>query len=373
MRPAKAEINLNNLAHNVRELKKLSKSRHFMAVVKADGYGHGAVPVARVALESGSDSLGVATIQEAIELREAGIKAPILIFGWTPHEYGSLLIKYDLAQTVFSMEQAEKLSEAAKTIGGKIKIHLKLDTGMNRLGFKVTEKSAGEMKKVFAAGGLRVLGVFTHFAEADNRASNFTLTQFNLFKAFIADLESQGLEFPIKHCANSAAIIDYPDTHMDMVRAGISIYGLYPDLVMKDKIGLKPVMRFLARIAHIKDISKGETVSYGRTFKAQENKRIATIPVGYADGYNRLLSNKGRVIINNSFAPIVGRVCMDQFMVDITQVQQDIQPGDEVILFGANDRGLEISIDEIAQIIGTINYEIVCMVSKRVPRIYLGA
>jgi len=370
LRPAKAEINLNNLAYNVRELRKMSKSRHFMAVVKADGYGHGAVPAARTALESGADNLGVAAVQEGIELREAGIRAPILIFGWTPHEYGDLLVRYDLTQTVFSMEQAEELSKVAKRIGEKINIHLKIDTGMNRLGFQATEKSADEIKKVFAAGGLRVLGAFTHFAEADNRSSDFTSIQFDLFKAFISDLESKNLEFPIKHCANSAAIIDYPETHMDMVRAGISIYGLYPDLIMKDKIELKPVMSFLARIAHIKDISKGETVSYGRTFKAQENMRIATIPVGYADGYNRLLSNKGKIIINNSFAPVVGRVCMDQFMVDITHAEQSIEPGDEAILFGANDKGLEVSVDEIAQITGTINYEIVCMISKRVPRIY---
>ena len=371
MRPAKAEINLNNLAHNVKGLKKLSRSKHFMAIVKANGYGHGAVKAAKTALENGADSLGVAIVQEAIELREVGIKAPILIFGRTPYEYADLLIRYDLTQTVFSMEQAEQLSEVSKRIGETINIHLKIDTGMNRLGFRLTEKSADEIKRVFAIGGLRVLGAFTHFAEADNRSSDFTSIQFNLFKDFISDLESKHLEFPIKHCANSAAIIDYPDTHMDMVRAGIGIYGLYPDLIMKDRIELKPVMRLLASIAHIKDISKGETVSYGRTFKAQENRRIATISVGYADGYNRLLSNKGRVIINNNFAPIVGRVCMDQFMVDITHIQQSIQPGDEAILFGVNDRGLEVSVDEIAQIAGTINYEIACMVSNRVTRIYI--
>jgi len=372
LRPTKAEINLNNLAHNVKELKKLSKSKHFMAVVKADGYGHGAVATAKTTLENGADSLGVATVQEGIELREAGIKAPILIFGWTLHEYADLLVKYELVQTVFSMEQAKQLSEAVKPIGEKIDIHLKIDTGMNRVGFQVNEKSINEITEIFNLGGLSVLGIFTHFAESDNRSSNFTSIQLNLFKDFISKLESKGLKFPIKHCANSAAIIDYPDTHMDMVRAGISIYGLYPDLVMKDKIELKPVMRFLASIAHIKDISKGETVSYGRTFKAQENRRIATISVGYADGYNRLLSNKGRVIISNSFAPVVGRVCMDQFMVDITQIQQSVQPGDEAILFGTNDKGLEVSVDEIAQITGTINYEIVCMVSKRVPKKYIS-
>ena len=371
MRPVKAEINLNNFAHNVRELKKLSKSRHFMAVVKADGYGHGAVMAAKTALENGADNLGVAIVQEGIELREAGIKAPMLVFGRTPYEYIELLIKYDLAQSVFSIEQAEQLSKVSKHIGEKINIHLKIDTGMNRLGFQVNEKSADEIEKIFNLDGLRVLGAFSHFAEADNRSSGFTLTQFNLFTDFISNLESKGLEFPIKHCANSAAIIDYPDTHMDMVRSGIGIYGLYPDVIMKDKIELRPVMRFLASIAHIKEISKGETVSYGRTFKAQENRRIATISAGYADGYNRLLSNRGRVIINNSFAPIVGRVCMDQFMVDITHIQQSIQSGDEVILFGVNDKGLEISVDEIAQTTGTINYEIVCMVSKRVERTYI--
>ena len=372
LRQAKAEINLNNIAHNTRELKKLSKSKHFMAVVKADAYGHGAVAVAKIVLENGADNLAVATVQEGIELREAGIDAPILIFGWTPHEYADLLVKYELMQTVFSMEQAEQLSSGiSKGTGEKINIHLKIDTGMNRLGFQVNEKSFDEIVKVFDIGNLKILGAYTHFAEADNRSSDFTLIQLKLFKDFIAELEGRGLEFPIKHSANSAAIIDYPDTHMDMIRPGVSIYGLYPDLAMKDKIELKPVMRFLANVAHINHISKGETVSYGRTFKAQENRRIATISAGYADGYSRLLSNIGRVIINNSFAPIVGRVCMDQFMVDITHIQQDIQSGDEVILFGANDNDLAVSVDEIAQITGTINYEIICMVNKRVPRVYL--
>ena len=371
MRLAKAEINLSHLAYNVRELRKLSTSRYFMAVVKADGYGHGAAAAAKTALENGADNLGVGTLQEGIELREVGIKAPILIFSWVPYEYADLLVKYNLTQTVFSIEQALQLSRAVEYMGEKINIHLKIDTGMNRIGFKTTEEAADDIKKIFEMNGLKVSGAFTHFAEADNRYSDFTLTQLNLFKSFISGLESKGMEFPIKHCANSAAVIDYPNTHLDMVRAGISIYGLYPDLIMKDKIELKPVMRLLTGISHIKNINKGETVSYGRTFKAQESRLIATIPVGYADGYNRLLSNKGKVIINNSFAPVVGRVCMDQFMVDITHIQQNVQLGDEAILFGANEKGLEFSVDEAAKITGTINYEIVCSIRKRVPRVYI--
>jgi len=371
LRPVKAEINLNNLAHNIRELRKRSMSKNFMAVVKADGYGHGAVPVAKISLNNGADNLGVATIQEGIELREAGIKVPILIFGWTPDEYAEYLPKYKLTQTVFSFTQAERLSSAVKKIGEQVDVHLKIDTGMNRLGFQINQKSKEEIKKIFSFNSINVLGIFTHFAEADNRASNYTINQYKNFKKFLLELESYGLKFPVRHCANSAAIIDYPSTHMDMVRAGISIYGFYPDLIMKDMIKLKPVMRLLARIAHIKNISAGETVSYGRTFGAQQNRKIATIPVGYADGYNRLLSNKGKVIIGDSFAPVVGRVCMDQFMVDITHIEENIQPGDEVILFGENDNGIQVSVDEIADITGTINYEIVCMVNKRVPRVYL--
>ena len=371
MRPVKAEIYLNNLAHNIKELRKRSISKHFMAVVKADGYGHGAIAVAKVAINNGADNLGVATIQEGIELREAGIKDPILVFGWTPHEYAEYLPKYKLTQTVFSLEQAEKLCTSLNKNSQKVDIHLKVDTGMNRLGFQISEKSKEDIRKIFKLGKINVLGVFTHFAEADNRASDYTNEQYNNFQKFIFELESYGLKFTIKHCANSAAIIDYPNTHLDMVRAGIGIYGLYPDLIMKDTIELKPVMRLVARIAHIKNIGQGETVSYGRTFGTKEDRRIATIPVGYADGYSRLLSNKGKVIIENSIAPVVGRVCMDQFMVDITHVEGNIQPGDEVILFGENRSGIQVSIDEIAELTGTINYEVVCMVNKRVPRVYL--
>ncbi len=371
MRPVKAEIYLNNLANNIMELRKKSMSKHFMAVVKADGYGHGAIAVAKVAINNGADNLGVATIQEGIELREAGIEAPILIFGWTPHDYAEYLQKYRLTQTVFSLEQAEKLCASLKENNQKVNIHLKVDTGMNRLGFQINEKSKEDIRKIFAVERINVLGAYTHFAEADNRASDYTIQQYNNFKKFIFELESYGLNFPVKHCANSAAIIDYPSTHMDMVRAGIAIYGLYPDLIMKDTIALKPVMRLVARIAHIKNIGQGETVSYGRTFGTKEKRKIATIPVGYADGYSRLLSNKGKVIIENSIVPVVGRVCMDQFMVDITQVKGSIQPGDEAILFGENKNGIQVSIDEIAEITGTINYEVVCMINKRVPRVYL--
>ena len=371
LRPVKAEINLNNLAHNIRELRKISRSNHFMAVVKADGYGHGAIAVARVAIKNGADYLGIATIQEGIQLREAGITVPILVLGWTPHEYAEYLPKYRLTQTVFSIEQAEKLSSTLNKNSEQINIHLKVDTGMNRLGFQVNQESKEEIIRIFSLSNINVVGIFTHFAEADNRASNYTTKQYNDFMEFLMELEGDGLEFQIKHCANSAAIIDYPNTHLDMVRAGISIYGLYPDLIMKDKIELKPVMSLLARIAHIKNICSGETISYGRTYGAQGNMRIATIPVGYADGYNRLLSNKGKVIIRNSIAQVVGRVCMDQFMVDITHVEADVQPGDEVILFGENEKGIQVSVDEIAEITGTINYEIVCMINKRVPRVYL--
>ncbi len=370
MRPTKAEIYLDNIAYNVKQLKKISNSKHFMAVVKADGYGHGAVQVAKTALANGADHLGVALIDEAIELRNSGIKAPILVLGYTSPKDGESLVEYDIAQTVYSFEQAKGFSIKAQKSKNVIKIHLKIDTGMNRLGFQINDEELTNIKRLFNLKGIKVIGAYTHFADADDRNSNFTNLQYDSFINFVDKIEKECKIKLLKHCANSAAIIDYPFTHLDMVRAGIGIYGLYPNLIMQDKVSLKPAMGLKTKVAHLKKISAGQTISYGRTYSTNDERNIATLPVGYADGYNRLLSNKGKVIIKDGYAPIVGRVCMDQLMVDVTNIE-NVRVDDEVILFGNNQNGKEISVDVIAELLGTINYEIVCMIGKRVPRVYV--
>lgn len=370
LRPTKAEIYLDNIAYNVKELKKISNSKHFMAVVKADGYGHGAVQVAKTALENGADYLGVASLDEAIELRNSDINAPILVFGYTSPKDGGKLLEYDIMQTVYSFEHAEEFSKKAQETKKVINVHLKIDTGMNRLGFQINDEALAIIKQIFNLKGIKVIGIYTHFADADNRNSNFTNLQFNSFISFVEKIEKECRIELLKHCANSAAIIDHPLTHLDMVRAGIGIYGLYPNLAMQDKVSLKPAMGFKTRVVHLKKIPAGQTISYGRTYSTNDERSIATLPVGYADGYSRLLSNKGKVIIRNSYAPIVGRICMDQLMVDVTNIE-NVKLDDEVILFGHNQNGKEISVDVIAELLGTINYEIVCMVGKRVPRIYV--
>jgi alanine racemase len=370
-RPAWAEISLANVAHNMQELRRVTqKNARMMAVVKAHAYGHGAVPVSRTALANGADYLGVAIVAEAQELRIAGIDAPILVLGYTPPEQAPEAIELNLAQTVYTMEAAEAISMAAVKLRKKAKIHIKIDTGMGRLGFLTDLKTPSEILKIAGLPGLDIEGLFTHFAVADAREKSFTREQYEKFLEVSSEIEKFGLEIPIKHAANSAAIIDLPDMHLDMVRAGVSIYGLYPsEEVMKDKIDLKPALSLKARVSYVKKVKAGTGVSYGRTFITDRDTTIATIPVGYADGYTRLLSHKAMVIIRGQKVPVLGTVCMDQFMVDVTAVP-DVKIGDEVVLIGQQG-GQSITADELARLIGTINYEIVCMISDRVPRIYV--
>ena len=373
LRPAFAEINLGAFANNIRELNRLKKKNAlFMAVVKADGYGHGAVPVAETAIKHGADYLAVGNVAEAIELREAGLDEPILIFGWTSSEDEHLLLEYNLIQTIYSLEQAESLSREAQNKQQKAKVHLKIDTGMGRVGFQVREQSKTDILKILQLAGMDVEGIFTHFADADNKKADYTEYQFDRFLNFAHRIEMEGLSIPIKHCANSAAIIDYPETHLDMVRAGISMYGLYPSQAMCNKLKLEEVMTLKAKIVNLKYLSAQESVSYSRTYYAKDVIHVATVPLGYADGYSRLLSNKARVMVKNEFAPVIGRVCMDQFMIDVTQIPGDIQVGEEVTMFGRDPGGKFISIDEIASLMGTISYEVICLIGKRVPRIYIN-
>lgn len=370
-RPVWAVINLDNLIHNINEIKKnINENTKIYGVIKADGYGHGAIMIARTILANGVDRLAVATLSEAIELRKNNITAPILILGYTPGFQAKDIISNDITQTVLSFEQAEALSYSAESLGKTAKIHVKLDTGMSRLGFSATEAAIEDIIKISKLPYIEVEGIFSHFAMADASDKSFTIKQCDKFKGIVTELENRGLVIPIKHISNSAAILDLPDYDFDMVRAGILMYGLYPsDEVNKERLKLKPVMELKANISQIRKLEAGVGISYGHSFVTEKTSKIGTVPIGYADGYSRLLSNKIYVGYRGKKIPVIGNICMDQCMVDVTGID-NIEVGDEVYLFGDGSHG-EPSVDEIAQMIGTINYEVICILSKRVPRAYI--
>jgi alanine racemase len=378
-----AEIDLNVYAHNIRELRRITQPQaRLMAVVKANGYGHGAHEVARTALQNGAEYLGVARIHEAVELRKAGLKAPILIFGYSSPASAPALIEYDLIQTVYSPSTARELSEQAARRGKKIKVHIKVDSGMGRLGLlledpagKVSQNnpSSGTVSDVEAIsrlGNLEVEGIFTHFATADSADKSYANRQLERFIQFLERLDRAGLTPELKHAANSAALIDLPDSHLDMVRPGIATYGLYPsDEVDQHRVDLKPVMTLKSRIIHLKQVPAGFHISYGISYRTEKPTIIATVPVGYADGYNRLLSSAGSMVVHGKRVPVVGRVCMDLTMLDVGALK-DVQIEDEVVVFG--QQALEtLPAEELASTLNTINYEIVTSIAARVPRIYL--
>ena len=377
-----AEVDLEAIAHNVRELRRITNPvAHLMAVVKANAYGHGVVKVTRKALENGADSLGEARLEEGIELRKAGIQQSVLIFGYTPPALAHKLIGFDLTQTVWSHTTAQALSDVAVSSNKQIKVHLKVDTGMGRLGllpdscrFPVTDQNlignaVHEAKAISSLAGLELEGVYTHFATADSSDKTYAGNQFEIFVDFLNELRRAGINPPLCHAANSAAIIDMPETHLDMVRAGIAIYGLYPsDQVNKGRIDLKPAMALKSKIVHLKKVPSGFKVSYGCIYQTPKPTIIASIPVGYADGFSRLLSSCGHMLVRGHRAPIVGRVCMDQTMLDVGHIPV-VNLEDEVVIFGR--QGYEsITVDEIAVRLNTINYEIVSALTARVPIIY---
>ncbi|WDV45267.1 alanine racemase [Clostridiaceae bacterium M8S5] len=368
LRPTWAEINIDNLINNIKEVKRLSKEDTLItAVVKADGYGHGADVIAKYLLENGADRLAVATLTEAVHLRQY-YNGSILVMGYTPNNQSNTVIKNDITQTIYRYEDALELSNSAKILNKKAQIHIKIETGMGRLGLMVDREGIDTIIKISKLENIIIEGMFTHFALADSRDKTTTKKQYEKFTKLIDELNKREINIPIKHVANSASIIDLKEYNMDMVRAGIMLYGLRPsDEVNLDKVNLKPAMSLKTKLAHIKEVDKGYGISYGHIYKTNKKQLIGTLPIGYADGYTRLLSEKAYVSINNKKAPIIGRICMDQCMVDLTNI--DAKVGDEVILFG--DDGISPSIDDIAEMIGTINYEIVCMISKRVPRVYV--
>ncbi|WP_027407250.1 alanine racemase [Anaerovibrio sp. RM50] len=360
-----AEVNLGALESNIKNIKSCIKNNaKWCAVVKADGYGHGALAVARKCVEMGASYLAVAAISEAIVLRKGGFTTPILILGPTPIEAAGTIVDYDITQAVFTLEEAQALSHEAKMRHKVAKVHLKVDTGMHRIGIK--PEQAGEMARAITElPGLELEGMFSHFALADAEDKTYAYKQLEQFKLAIANVEKAGFSIPLKHLANSAAILEMPEAHFDMVRAGIILYGLWPSPEVKRNIDLKPLMKLCAKVAFIKELEPGESVSYGCTWRAERKSIIGTLPIGYADGYTRMFSGKAQVDYNGQRAPVVGRICMDQCMVDLTDTN-NIKEGDTVVLYGSQD----LTIDEAADWLGTINYELPCMLSPRVPRIY---
>ncbi len=371
-RPTKAEVSLDHLRYNLANFRAyLSPETKIMAVVKADAYGHGASEIANSALSWGADYLGVAIVEEGIALRKNGIKAPILVFGNPVEEHVPLLFQYNLIPTVISLEMAKKLSTEACKRGKILSLHVKVDTGMGRLGIFPPEKSTSFLEDLKSMPGLKVEGIYTHFATADETDKTYAKEQIKRFKGLLEILKEKNLCPPLKHAANSAAAIELPEAWLDMVRLGISMYGHYPsEDVEKSRISLKPLLTLKTRVTFIKEVPPKTPISYGCTYITKEKSKIASIPIGYGDGFNRLLSNKGNVLIKGKRVPIVGRVCMDQLLVNISRIS-GVREGDEVIVYGSQEEE-KISVEEIAKSLGTINYEILCNVGSRVPREYFS-
>ncbi len=367
-----AEINLDALKFNIESVRKATnKNAKVMAVVKADAYGHGVYEAARVFLENGADSLAVACLSEAKQLRKEGIEVPILILGAMYGDEADEIVKYDVTSTVFSYETAKLLSDSAVKQGKKCTVHIKIDTGMSRIGIMAGDKDEDgieEIKKIASLPGIYIEGIFSHLSTSDEKDTGYTKRQFQIFESFCGKLEKEGVKIPVRHIANSAAIMMYPEMHLDMVRAGVVLYGLYPsEDVDKIRLPLIPAMSLKSRISMVKDMPKGRGVSYGKEYITDGHEKIATVPVGYADGYLRSIAKEGYVALKDgNVAKIVGRICMDQCMIDVTNVN-NIDRGDEVTLFGEGT----ITADSIAKWTGSINYEVVCLISKRVPRVYM--
>ena len=368
----KAVVSLDAIAHNFEEMKKnIADGTKIVAVIKADGYGHGAEAIAR--LIEGYEYIwgfAAATAEEAIQLKDAGVKKPVLILGLVFEEYFQELIQKEVRMTVCDYDMAKALSEEAVRQGRQVHIHIGLDTGMSRIGFADKPESVEEIKRIAALSNIEIEGMFTHFARADETDKSPAEDQLKRYLAFVELLEKAGVQIPLKHCSNSAGIIRMPEANLNMVRAGITIYGIYPSAeVERDIVKLLPAMELKSHVAFVKDLPAGTAISYGGTFASETELRVATIPVGYADGYPRTLSNKGWVLIHGQKAPILGRICMDQFMVDVTHIA-DVKHGDEVTLIG-KDGDECIHIDELGDLSGRFSYEFACDISKRVPRVYI--
>lgn len=366
------EIHLDRLRNNAAVIRKhLADGCRFMAVIKADAYGHGAVQTAATLAAAGVDWFGVSNLDEAIELRRAGIHQPILIISYTPATEVARLVEYDVTQTVVSIRHARELSAAADAASVTLRVHFKLDTGMSRIGFPCLSdedrrQTIQEIETSSALPGLMAEGIFTHFASSDEQDDDgFTQRQFARFTEVIECLEGRGVHFSLRHCCNSAAILRFPHMHLDMVRAGLILYGLKPEDWMEDYLSsMQPIMEFKTTVSMVKEVQTGTPIGYGRTYSTPSSKRIATVSIGYADGYPRRLSGKAIMVINGERVAQVGRICMDQCMLDVTAMPS-VDEGTVVTVFGEG-----VPVEELADIVGTNNYEMVCMINRRVPRVY---
>ena len=372
-----AEISLNAIEHNYNVIRnKVADDTKVCCVIKADGYGHGAVELSQVYEKLGADFFAVSNIDEGIEIRKSGSKLPIVILGYTPVSEAENLAEYDISQAVFSLEYAKELSEKCVEEDCICKMHIKVDSGMSRIGFMCQEfprdeYSIEEICEACCLPNLEVEGLFTHFCVSDEDAEGreFTNKQYENSIHVRDSLKKRGVDISVVHCSNSGAIEDYPETCCDMVRAGIILYGLAPSSKLADRLDLVPAMTLKTVVAFVKEVQKGATISYGRTFTADRKMKIATVPIGYADGFIRQNAKDGYMMVNGKKAKIVGRICMDQTMLDVTDIE-DVKTGDEVVVFGTGENG-EPTADSLAENTGTINYETVCLVGKRVPRIYI--
>lgn len=362
-----AEVNLQTLRENYYKLKAYSQSE-MMPIVKADAYGHGMISVVKTLKECGAKRFGVALLEEALELKAVFPELTVMVIGATESEHSDILVKEDIIPTIYQLSQAKALSEAAVKHKRIAKLHIKVDTGMGRIGFRETDFE--DVLRIGELPSILIEGIFTHFATSDCKDLSFAQIQLKSFLAFCDKLSDAGLQIPIRHAANSAAILQFPESHLDLVRPGISLYGYAPSTQIGGNVGLEPVMSWKAKVSHIKDIKTGETVSYGRTFQAAFPTSVATVPVGYADGLRRSLSNQGEMLVHGRRSTMIGRICMDQTMLEVTKIP-GVQVGDVVTILG-KDGYEQITAMEMAEWLGTISYEVVCGISKRVPRVYLG-
>lgn len=363
-----ARIDVDNLRYNIEKMKSLVKpDMKLLIVIKADAYGHGACEIAKRTADM-ADYYGVATIDEAIELRQHGIDTPILIIGYTDSRDFDKVLEYNITQTVYDASECSKLSSLAMARGCKAKVHIKVDTGMARIGFMTDEAGVENAIKIKDMPGIEVEGIFTHYAKADEADKEYAHIQKKRFAAFVSRLEAAGMSFKIKHIDNSAGVMELRDNEFDMIRLGIVTYGLYPSNEVDRSISIRPVMSLIAHVAHVKLLPAGVGIGYGLTYTTSRETRVATVTVGYADGYPRALSNTGRVLIHGRSCPILGRVCMDQIMVDVSELE-DVRVTDPVVLIGA-DGDEYISVEEVAEPAASFNYELVCNISRRVPRVY---
>ncbi len=363
-----AEIDLDALQHNVEEIRKrIKKSTRVLAVIKADAYGHGAVGIVQELLRCGVADFAVASVNEAVQLRQAGIQGNLLILGYTPDENLFQVVEAGVQQTLYSLSQAKLLQEIAAVQGRTIGIHLKVDTGMHRLGFVDNEESVEEIRVISQMPNLAIEGVFSHFAGADQEDLSGAKRQLERFQGFLDQLEEKGISIPLRHMANSGAIVTMKEAEYDMVRPGLLLFGHFPsDACRLPDLKLRPVMTVKSRIAHLQIVPTGEGVSYGPSYRAESPVRIATVPIGYADGFSRILSNKPLgLMIHGEIAPLVGNICMDYCMVDVSSVAE-VAVGDEVIIYGK-----EHPVEQFAEAMGTINYEVLCLLHKRIPRVYI--